>query len=264
MEVIRNPWEKKFLSFVSQSRKSIKIASPYIKNSSVTKLLKLRKPKTILKLINSFTNYNYANNSSDFKALEQIIKARGIIKNLPSLHAKIYIFDDTRAVVTSANLTYNGLNANYEYGILVEEEKIVSNISKDFDKIFADPELGFVKQRHIDIKRKLIRNLPTRIRESIEKFPSEETMIEYPKYPGGVDSIVKSLSGWKLEVFNCLLEMGKDKFELKDIYKYEKELELKYPNNTKIKDKIRQQLQELRDVGLLEFTSRGKYKTLWE
>jgi len=37
---------------------------------------------------------------------------------------------------------------------------------------------------------------------------------------------------------------------------------MKYPNNNFIKDKIRQQLQLLRDKGILEFTSRGNYRKL--
>jgi type II restriction enzyme len=36
----------------------------------------------------------------------------------------------------------------------------------------------------------------------------------------------------------------------------------KYPNNNFIKDKIRQQLQKLRDKWYLEFLERGKYRIL--
>jgi len=37
-------------------------------------------------------------------------------------------------------------------------------------------------------------------------------------------------------------------------------LRKKYPDNQHIKDKVRQQLQVLRDRGYLEFTSRGNYR----
>ncbi|PWE25349.1 restriction endonuclease, partial [Aliarcobacter skirrowii] len=37
-------------------------------------------------------------------------------------------------------------------------------------------------------------------------------------------------------------------------------LKTKYPNNNFIEDKIRQQLQILRDKNYLTFESRGKYK----
>jgi type II restriction enzyme len=68
------------------------------------------------------------------------------------------------------------------------------------------------------------------------------------------------LRGWTLDIMNCIDKIDKEEFELEDIYKYEDSLRLKYPNNRHIRDKIRQQLQFLRDKGYLIFTSRGKYK----
>ena len=43
---------------------------------------------------------------------------------------------------------------------------------------------------------------------------------------------------------------------IKVIYK------ITYPNNNFIKDKIRQQLQILRDKGLIDFVGRGNYKKI--
>ena len=52
----------------------------------------------------------------------------------------------------------------------------------------------------------------------------------------------------------------KETFTLDEIYKFEQKLKIKYPNNNFIKDKIRQQLQLLRDKGIIEFVGRGNYK----
>ena len=46
------------------------------------------------------------------------------------------------------------------------------------------------------------------------------------------------------------------------MYAFENELKLKHPENNFIKDKIRQQLQYLRDKGFVKFLERGKYKKL--
>ncbi len=66
--------------------------------------------------------------------------------------------------------------------------------------------------------------------------------------------------GWILDIMNCLDAIPKDTFTLQDIYSFEKQLKQKYPNNNFVKDKIRQQLQLLRDKGLIEFKTRGTYK----
>jgi type II restriction enzyme len=70
----------------------------------------------------------------------------------------------------------------------------------------------------------------------------------------------KQSRGWILDVMNCVDSIKTETFSLDDIYKYETQLKLKYPNNNFIKDKIRQQLQLLRDKEIIEFIGRGKYK----
>lgn len=44
------------------------------------------------------------------------------------------------------------------------------------------------------------------------------------------------------------------------MYAFENQLSIKHPNNKHIKDKIRQQLQTLRDTGFIEFVKPGFYK----
>ncbi|MEW5950421.1 MAG: DpnI domain-containing protein [Elusimicrobiota bacterium] len=68
--------------------------------------------------------------------------------------------------------------------------------------------------------------------------------------------------GWLLDIMKCVEELSKKEFTLDEVYAFEKRLKLKYSQNAHIKDKIRQQLQILRDKGYLEFIGRGKYRLL--
>lgn len=68
--------------------------------------------------------------------------------------------------------------------------------------------------------------------------------------------------GWILDIMSCIDKLKNNKFELKEIYSFESFLKTKYPNNNHIKDKIRQQLQILRDKGIIEFNGRGSYRKL--
>ncbi len=69
-----------------------------------------------------------------------------------------------------------------------------------------------------------------------------------------------SAKGWLLDVMRCIEKLGKQEFTLEDIYVFEKELNRLHPDNKHIKDKIRQQLQVLRDKSYLSFISRGYYR----
>jgi type II restriction enzyme len=66
--------------------------------------------------------------------------------------------------------------------------------------------------------------------------------------------------GWLIEVMKCVESMGKSDFDLDDVYAFEGQLSGLYPNNRHVKQKIRQQLQVLRDHGYLDFVSRGYYR----
>ena len=66
--------------------------------------------------------------------------------------------------------------------------------------------------------------------------------------------------GWLIEVMKCVELIGKEEFQLDDVYAFERQLNLVYPNNQHVRPKIRQQLQVLRDHGYLDFTGRGSYR----
>jgi type II restriction enzyme len=66
--------------------------------------------------------------------------------------------------------------------------------------------------------------------------------------------------GWLIEVMKCVELIGRHEFQLDDVYFFESKLSQLYPNNRHVKQKIRQQLQVLRDRGYLEFVSRGFYR----
>ena len=69
-----------------------------------------------------------------------------------------------------------------------------------------------------------------------------------------------SAKGWLLDVMTCVEKLGCKEFSLDEVYMFESALSKKHPDNRHIKDKIRQQLQVLRDKGYLQFTSRGNYR----
>jgi type II restriction enzyme len=68
-----------------------------------------------------------------------------------------------------------------------------------------------------------------------------------------------SLRGWTVDVLNVIRRLGKPEFSLQELYAFEGVLGEAHPGNHNVRPKIRQQLQVLRDLGLLEFSSPGKY-----
>ena len=72
--------------------------------------------------------------------------------------------------------------------------------------------------------------------------------------------IAPSLRGWALAVLLQLHKLGAPIFTLEDAYRAEPALAALFPNNRNIRPKIRQQLQVLRDLEILVFEGRGRYR----
>ena len=68
--------------------------------------------------------------------------------------------------------------------------------------------------------------------------------------------------GWLMDTLH-LVERLDETFTLNQMYAFVEELKQKHPDNNHIFDKIRQQLQFLRDKGIIEFKGRGVYKKIY-
>ena len=66
--------------------------------------------------------------------------------------------------------------------------------------------------------------------------------------------------GWTLDVLQVVQSLGKMEFTLADVYAHAGSLGKLHPQNRHVRDKIRQQLQVLRDLGLLQFLGGGSYR----
>jgi type II restriction enzyme len=66
--------------------------------------------------------------------------------------------------------------------------------------------------------------------------------------------------GWMLAVLNIVRRLGKTEFTNQDVYTYERDLEQLHPDNRHIRDKIRQQLQNLAKAGFLIHAGKNDYR----
>lgn len=92
--------------------------------------------------------------------------------------------------------------------------------------------------------------------------PKEKVLAEWQKTLFLREEKEVSAKGWLLDTMRSIEKLGMHEFTLDDIYAFENELSKLHPENKHIKNKIRQQLQILRDKGYLDFVSRGYYRLI--
>lgn len=95
-----------------------------------------------------------------------------------------------------------------------------------------------------------------------EVLPKEQVLLSWKQTDFLRNETNISRKGWLLDIMRCVEKIGRKEFALEDMYRFETELSLLHPENKHVKDKIRQQLQVLRDKNYLEFISRGKYRLI--
>jgi hypothetical protein len=254
LQILGEQFNKKFYQVVSSSKDEIMLCAPFVKLSIINEVLKQKKPSTGLTLV-TYYNLNYFwNQSSDLSAIENVINNKGKVFNCAKLHSKIYIFDRKQIIITSANLTYSAFNFNVECGIITDDENAI-NTTSNILKSFCTYE-NEITNSYVDLSKSILLNLPAP-NKTTETSDFNEILY------GKEDEIANTLNGWTKLVFSVVNSLNKQKFQLSEITVYHDFFKQKYPKNNNIEAKIRQQLQALRNIGLLKFIGHGVYEKLW-
>lgn len=74
-----------------------------------------------------------------------------------------------------------------------------------------------------------------------------------------LDELDSTARGWVALTLGVVERIQKKEFSLQDVYEFEHVLAKAFPNNRHIRPKLRQQLQVLRDMGLITFLGGGEY-----
>ncbi len=134
------------------NNKKLRIICPFIKKRVIENLVTNNKPSEI-QVITRFNLLDFFNGVSDISALQCLLNHDAQIRGIRNLHAKLYLFGESRVVVTSANLTAAALSQNLEFGFVAEEEQILSHCHKYFAELWkkAGRNLTFQQTEQWDI-----------------------------------------------------------------------------------------------------------------
>lgn len=184
----------------------------------------------------------------------------------PVFHPKIYLIkerDDSVISIGSSNLTSGGLKDNFEINAIIEakvKEEIVSDLYGiynrfKFQKSRFEPDIEYIEcyaEAYEVIRKKNVDAFKERsTKKKIESLKEREKVLPKPK-PVGAE-----LFGWQKLVYEKIPE---GLFQSREMYKYEDEFQEHYPENKYIRAKIRQILQQLRDIGLIKHFGENKWQ----
>lgn len=90
-------------------------------------------------------------------------------------------------------------------------------------------------------------------------IPEQTVRSEYSRIRG-LARVPIAVRGWTLDVLAAIRKLSKARFSLQELYAFEPYLQSLHPKNRNVRPKIRQQLQVLRDLGLIRFVGSANYE----
>jgi hypothetical protein len=136
-QLLRSPWSIHFDALLSEASASLVLCAPYIArgpcNRVTRRVADAGVPGFQLSVVTDLSRDNMLCGATDVSALADVVRSwpTTTVRFLPSLHAKVYVADERRAIVTSGNMTDAGLFHNFEYGVLFDDEQTVRTIKND-------------------------------------------------------------------------------------------------------------------------------------
>ena len=130
-------WNHALARLVASVKTELLISSPYVTQDGIDLITVNLPPSTRnagrLRFLTDLSPLNICQGSTDPRALQSLTEAVSNVQltHLPRLHAKVYVADSDRAIVTSGNLTHAGLLLNYEYGLEITDHTIVEAVQRD-------------------------------------------------------------------------------------------------------------------------------------
>lgn len=139
VSLITDGFYDEFIELVASAESEIRIVSPFLGRQRCVDLANTlsKNANVSCRIITRFYREDFIQGVSSLDGLETLLDAGATAMALKKLHAKVYVFDQEHAVVTSANFTTGGLLSNIEVGLLLKSEpEIVTACIEFFDDLW--------------------------------------------------------------------------------------------------------------------------------
>ena len=134
IRLVEEGWGKELREALRVDPSHIRIICPFIKVDAIEMLLSLQ--SSSIQVITRFNLADFSEGVSDVAALRGLLGANASVRGVRNLHAKLYLFGNSRAIITSANLTVAALNRNHEFGMVAESPEIIQQCRAYFDSLW--------------------------------------------------------------------------------------------------------------------------------
>ncbi len=252
-----NPVGPELLERLASAKREVFLVAPYISDSILRECLSTTPPSVQTRVITALRLDSYLSGALELRALRSALDTSATSAySVARLHAKAVVVDDHYCFIGSNNLTHGGWYRNAELGLALDQSTVIAGVKQSLSHCLSSESCFRIVPQMLDELLSIPR--PKRAQAITDSL---ETAVHVGKED--IDAVVQHLGGWRgatLEVIRTKLPV---EFALADIYQFEPHFRQLFPQNENIQAKLRQQLQALRDLGLVAFLGGGRYQKLF-
>ncbi len=245
------------LKRLATAQHEVTLVAPYISNAILRECLTATPSSAKVNVLTALRLDSYLSGSLEVQELRNAIQSNShMAYSLARLHAKAIVVDDTFCYIGSNNLTFGGWARNAELGVSFTNSSAVSGVSQTIRQWLGTESCFRIETSMLDELLKLPRQVRTTSATEIQDF-HEPLKVE------DIQVLEQHLGGWRGATLQLLRTKLPTEFALSELYAFEPHFRELFPNNENIQAKLRQQLQDLRDLGLVVFLGKGRYQKLF-
>ena len=134
LRAVERNWDRELVEGVRSGAGELRIICPFIKVRALEGIPFGSAGR--IRVITRFNLSDFAEGASDIPAMRHLLDHGASVRGIRNLHAKLYLFGETRAIITSANLTESGLRRNREFGLATEDGETIGRCLAYFDELW--------------------------------------------------------------------------------------------------------------------------------
>ncbi len=265
-EFVVTPTARRLEDTVRRCKSRFLVSSPYVGSFLPTLTARMR-PTIERRLLTRADLRDFAVGASDIGALCDLARQGTLVQSIFGLHAKAYVVDDNWALVTSANATNGGMRRNWECGVVIEDRARIQELAELLSHGFRSPQPPEIwTLAELESLREPVGVLQKHFAPLRHVPDVEDARVAAIKLGRRArQHFLTGFSGWLRLTLEAVLAQPEDGFSLDAVFATCVPLiAARFPGNRHPRPKVRQQLQRLRALGLVEFLGGARYRRTFE
>jgi hypothetical protein len=136
VRLVDRSWGEELASCYRRAPSGLRVICPFIKSAALRQVLG-GEVRPDARVITRFDLQGMAAGGGDLGALIDVVEAGGEVRGVRGLHAKIFVFGDAVAAVTSANLTHRAVESSGEFGCISQLPEFVAVCRDYFEDLWT-------------------------------------------------------------------------------------------------------------------------------